>query len=258
MEENDRKDNNKDPFADGSPSEEDVKRERGPRISYIVAGICALLVAAAAGAAIVADKAFRKEESARIYSSSSAVGAKDSSVSEDSSDASAASKGKSDSSASESRSESKSEKKKTATTTTAVVYEYPQDINKAELECFLAVSGINKTVAEGIVSYRERKGAIHNFEELLEIYGIGERTLTVIEEHFFISSDDSIAYTTVSQTTRKPAETEKKTSAPEKTTTVPTVTEPPKVTSAESEAEPADSSEAEAVICGSDLFSAHF
>ena len=229
----------KDPApARGKEPPEAEENKRGPRISHIAAGICALLVAAAAGAAVVANKAVKEEAPARIYvSSSSAETVGDSSSGTDSGTSSA--RGAS----SEGKSESTSEKK-TKATVTEKVYEYPQDINKADLDCFLAVSGINKTAAEGITAFRRRRGAIHNFDELLEVYGIGERTLSVIEEHFFISENDRIEYTTASQTSRERKETEVTTT--EKVTAVPAVTELPAETVESSEAEPV--SEAEKVM----------
>lgn len=181
-------------------SSEEENRSGGVRISRIVAGICALLVAAAAGAAVVADKAFKDEAGARIYSSTSVAGAGKSSLTEMAS-SEAAEETEPHTDQSEEEPESAAEKR-TRAAATAVVYEYPQDINEAGLDCLLAVNGINRTVAEGIVAYRSRRGALHNFQELLEIYGIGERTLTVIEEHFFISEDKQEEYTTAAQTTR--------------------------------------------------------
>ena len=213
---------NKPAASAGTAGSEPEKKasEHSPRISYIVSGICALAVAAAAGAAVVADKAFKDESGARIYNSSSYTAENTSSYGADSSSSAA------ESASSESRDDS-SAVRKTRVTTTAKVYEYPQDINTAELDCFLAVSGINRTVAEGVVAYRERMGAIHNYEELLEIYGIGERSLSVIKEHFFISEDKQVAYTTAAVTTRAHKVTEKKTASKK---TQPAVTEVTTVT----------------------------
>lgn len=201
--------------------------KQGPRISYIVSGICALAVAAAAGAAVVADKAFKEESGARIYNSSSYTADNSSSAAE------------SDSSGSR---DDSSSSRRTKVTTTAKVYEYPQDINEAELDCFLAVSGINKTAAEGLIAYRERNGAIHNYEELLDIYGIGERSLTVIKEHFFISEDKQIAYTTTEKTTRARKSSEKSTTTRK---AVSAVTEFTSVTETETRTEAAADSFAE-------------
>lgn len=214
------------------------KAERKPKISRVVAGVCALLVAAAAGAAVVADKAFKEEDNVRIYSGPFSAPSKSTtgrvtSAAEREEDSSAAERDEG-SSAAESESDS-SAVKETKATAAAVVYEYPQDINLAPLECFLAVSGINKTAAEGLIAYRRRSGAIHNFEELLEIYGIGERTLEVIKEHFFISEDQQTAYAAETEAVGT-AVTEATTS--EAVVTLPEVTVTTEVTSsAEPEAE---------------------
>lgn len=186
------------------------------RISHAVAGICALLVAAAAGAAIVAGRALGSESGPRISYSSLSSEESSSAVSSEKALPAAA-----ESSTAKTTVTKRTEKtttapktttskttasKTTASKTTASktttasseepeAFSYPQDINTASYECLLNVSGINKTAADGIVSYRNSRGTIHNFEELLGIFGIGERTLSVIKEHFYISDSDYIAQT---------------------------------------------------------------
>ena len=215
-----------------SPSAETKPRIR---ISHIIAAAGIIACAAFAGAAVVSDIGLSKNDSVRIYqdsvgeevssdtlhgdssASGKNKGAKDRSAGGTSkASKTSAAKTSKTTSKTTSRTTKKTTAKKhtvtaapkttsvpvasaeTVTSTTAVTAEqfsYPEDINKASLECLVNVHGINRTAAEGIVFYREAHGRIHNYEELLEIFGIGERTLKVIREHFFISDEDHIPYT---------------------------------------------------------------
>ena len=122
-------------------------------------------------------------------------------------------------------------------TAETVSYSFPADLNTASAEMLSSVNGINRSVAESIVSYRIKAGIIHSYEELLDIYGIGERTLNVIREYFYISAEDLIPVTssvTEKVTAAKTEKTSKQTTAKETKTsrqTSPaseTVTEPPR------------------------------
>ena len=188
------------------------------RVSKPVAMICAMLVAAAAGAAIVADRALKNEPGPEIRQSTS-----DSSAPEVTEKAvPAAVTGTAVTKRTEKQTTATS--RTTAKTTTATAaFEYPQDINLATRESLDNMNGINRSVAEGILSYQEKAGKIHDLDELLGVYGIAERTLSVIKEHFYVAEADRV--TAASKTTA-----EKATSAV--TTTVGT-TAPAAVTTAE-------------------------
>jgi len=95
-------------------------------------------------------------------------------------------------------------------------YSFPADINSADEECLSSVNGINRNVAEEIVRYREAHGKIHDLNELLDVYGVGERTLAVIKEHFYISEEDKVPLVTTAVT---------KETKPSKTTTAKVTTE---------------------------------
>ena len=229
-----------------SPSAETKPRIR---ISHIIAAAGIIACAAFAGAAVVSDIGLSKDDSVRIYqdpvgeevssdtlhgdssASGKNKGAKDSSAGGTSkASKTSAAKASKTTSKTTSRTTKKTTAKKhtvtaapkttsvpvasaeTVTSTTAVTAEqfsYPEDINKASLECLVNVHGINRTAAEGIVFYREAHGRIHNYEELLEIFGIGERTLKVIREHFFISDEDHIPYTASGKDTSRAEITER-------------------------------------------------
>ena len=98
---------------------------------------------------------------------------------------------------------------------TSAAFSFPADLNRVSFEQLCSVSGINRPVAESIIEYREKHGVIRNYDELLDIYGIGERTIAVIREHFFISGDDYREPVTATVTS---AATVSKTTTAEQTT----------------------------------------
>lgn len=62
------------------------------------------------------------------------------------------------------------------------------DINRASKTDFMLVKGIGSKRADDIISLRSKKGKFTNLSELLEIKGIGKKTLAKIEEFFYIVS----------------------------------------------------------------------
>lgn len=54
------------------------------------------------------------------------------------------------------------------------------NINKATLAELTALPGIGEVKAQAILDYREQNGDFHSLEELLEVPGIGPRTLEQI------------------------------------------------------------------------------
>lgn len=167
--------------------------------------ICALLIAAAAGAAAMSIKLSDDTAEPKIYydrdvSSTVTAETKTSAVTE-----------------------GKAVSGETVTADVAVIYSFPADINTADEECLSSVNGINRNVAEEIVRYREKRGKIRDLNELLDVYGVGERTLSVIKEHFYISEEDRIPLTTTVSV---------KMTAPVKTTVPRVTTEKPKTSRA--------------------------
>ncbi len=65
------------------------------------------------------------------------------------------------------------------------------DINRAELKEIIG-DGINYSVAEKIVAYREKKGAISSIEELKNIKGIGSKRYIKIKERFYIDKESGL------------------------------------------------------------------
>lgn len=64
---------------------------------------------------------------------------------------------------------------------------FPLDLNTAGVEELQLLPGIGPVKAEAILSYRESKGGFASVEELLEVSGIGERTLEKIEEYVTVN-----------------------------------------------------------------------
>lgn len=62
------------------------------------------------------------------------------------------------------------------------------DINRASKTDFMLVKGIGSKRADDIISLRSKKGKFTNLSELLEIKGIGKKTLAKIEEFLYIVS----------------------------------------------------------------------
>lgn len=59
------------------------------------------------------------------------------------------------------------------------------NINAASLADLMRVKGIGQVRAESIIAYRTDRGRIKNIDQLLEIKGIGQKTLENIKEMFY-------------------------------------------------------------------------
>ncbi|AKG04264.1 MULTISPECIES: helix-hairpin-helix domain-containing protein [Salimicrobium] len=59
-------------------------------------------------------------------------------------------------------------------------------INYATVDEITTINGIGPSKAEAIVAYREENGMFRKTEELLEVRGIGEKTLENMEEYILI------------------------------------------------------------------------
>lgn len=55
------------------------------------------------------------------------------------------------------------------------------DINKASVDEFASIKGIGEKKAEAIVKYRSEVGKFKGYEDLLNVKGIGEKTLANIK-----------------------------------------------------------------------------
>lgn len=134
-------------------------------------------------------------------------------------------------------------KAKVKTTTTAVTTKaasFPIDINKVTKDELMQIDGVGEGMAGKILALRESKGKITDMEQLLEVYGIGEDRLIMLEGFLYVSESDyskasTTTTTTVATTTTAPAQTKTtvrtttktaKTTAKTTTTTADIVPEP--------------------------------
>jgi competence protein ComEA len=63
------------------------------------------------------------------------------------------------------------------------------NINDASLEDLMKVKGVGKVRGESIISYLEERGRIKNIDQLLDVKGIGPKTLEKIKELFHADND---------------------------------------------------------------------
>ncbi|MCD6405884.1 MAG: helix-hairpin-helix domain-containing protein [Planctomycetes bacterium] len=62
-------------------------------------------------------------------------------------------------------------------------YDFKVDVNQAPWEEISLLPGIGPVKAKAIVSYRRQIGCFRSAEDLLEVYGIGEKTVSSIAEY---------------------------------------------------------------------------
>lgn len=62
----------------------------------------------------------------------------------------------------------------------------PIDLNTATAEQLMEVPGIGETIAGRILDYRETVGSFKTVDELLNVSGIGEKTLEKMRPYFYI------------------------------------------------------------------------
>ena len=64
---------------------------------------------------------------------------------------------------------------------------FPIGINTATLEDLQLIPGIGPVTAEMIIDYRNEVGTILDFDELISIDGIGEKTIEILKEYCIIN-----------------------------------------------------------------------
>ena len=77
-------------------------------------------------------------------------------------------------------------------TTEEVTYpiiEFPLDINLANVDELVQIDGIGSVTAEKIVEYRNKYGYFYDYNELLNIDGIGEKKLSNLKQYIYISDE---------------------------------------------------------------------
>lgn len=86
-------------------------------------------------------------------------------------------------------------------TTTSVDYSFPADVNKVSFEQLCLINGVGEVTASNIINFRQSVGVITNMDMLLQINGIGEKTLQKLKEYLYVSDADYIEITTTAATT---------------------------------------------------------
>ena len=70
----------------------------------------------------------------------------------------------------------------------ALALDIPVDINGLNYEDLLLIPGIGEKTAARIVELREKKGALKKIEELMEIEGIKEKRLAALKKYLFVEN----------------------------------------------------------------------
>ena len=60
------------------------------------------------------------------------------------------------------------------------------DVNRATAAELVSIPGIGERLAQAIIDLRERKGSLTKLEDLLEVRGIGEKSLALLGEHLAV------------------------------------------------------------------------
>ena len=60
------------------------------------------------------------------------------------------------------------------------------DINNADLSILMELPGIGRVTALNIIEYRTNNGPFSNFDELLQVKGIGAKKLEMLKQHVII------------------------------------------------------------------------
>ena len=72
---------------------------------------------------------------------------------------------------------------------------FPIDINKADLQQLCAIDGVGESTAQRILDYRSSVGVISSLDMLLNVDGIGKKTLTKLESYLYVADSDKAVTT---------------------------------------------------------------
>ena len=67
-----------------------------------------------------------------------------------------------------------------------LVFSIPLDLNRVSMEDLCLIPGIGESLAQEIITYRERRKGFRSVEELKNVKGIGEKKYQVFKEYFVI------------------------------------------------------------------------
>lgn len=78
---------------------------------------------------------------------------------------------------------------------------FPIDINKADFAQLCTIDGVGGSTAQRILDYRSSVGVISSLDMLLNVDGIGEKTLKKLENYLFVSEKDKAVIANAKTTT---------------------------------------------------------
>jgi competence protein ComEA len=67
-----------------------------------------------------------------------------------------------------------------------LVFSIPLDLNRASVEDLCLLPGIGESLAQEVLSYRERRRGFRSVEELKNVKGIGEKKYQTLKDFFII------------------------------------------------------------------------
>jgi len=68
-----------------------------------------------------------------------------------------------------------------------LVFSIPLDLNRVSMEDLCLIPGIGESLAQEIITYRERRKGFRSVEELKKVRGIGEKKFQSFKTYFVIN-----------------------------------------------------------------------
>lgn len=86
------------------------------------------------------------------------------------------------------------------------------DINSAGFDDLIKLNGIGEYLAGQIIAYREENGGFNNIEELINVYGIGEKIFSSVRDYIYVENpvyyNEMETFEETEEATEAPVETE--------------------------------------------------
>lgn len=201
-------------------SEKSDKIRLRPEISNVVTAVLITAAVCCAGAAFFMNRYINKDEDEpfKIYYSSSAT---ESSPVQTTTVRTTTAETASEKSVSSTGTKAVKTSATAQTSSVKPEYTFPADINSVDAMQLTAITGIGDITAQKIIDFRSANGKIRNMEMLLEIDGIGQSTLELLEQYLYVSAAD---YSEITRQTLPPETTVSSRTTKKTTTAAPTTT----------------------------------